>query len=149
MPADTKKISTPGRSRSDTLNMRIDPMLKYLAEITARETQRTLSGFIEWAIKRSLTVEVMREDEPKVTEPHGPIKATPLYNEGFWDVDEADRFFKLASFRQNLLTIPEQRLWKLFTMHMNHAKRESTIEAFREFWNNPSINTSHLNEGGE
>ncbi len=145
MPTVTKKADL-GRSRSDTLNMRIEPKVKYLAELAARETQRTLSGFIEWAIKRALTVEAMAEDEPTPGTAFIVKQAAPLYNEGFWDVDESDRFFKLASFRPDLLIISEQRLWKLFTS--KYIGKKYTLKDFREFWNDPSINTSHLSEEG-
>ena len=148
--ATVTKKADQGRSRSDTLNMRIDPKVKYLAELAARETQRTLSGFIEWAIKRALTVEAMAEDEPTPGEAFIIKQAPPLYNEGFWDVDESDRFFKLASFRPDLLTIEEQRMWKLFQLCETDGKG---IQAFRDFWNHPMIDTAHLqataSEGGK
>jgi hypothetical protein len=149
MQETTKKKTKSNRQRSETLNMRIDPKLKYLAEITAREQDRTLSSFIERAVRRALTPQAVSEDEPGVGAMIDPTRQTkPLWNEGFWDADEEDRFFMLATMRSDLLTIPEQRLWKLFTMHMSHTKRKITVEAFREFWNNPAIN-SHLTEGNE
>ncbi|MGA7523482.1 MAG: hypothetical protein WBW84_13575 [Acidobacteriaceae bacterium] len=137
------KVEKVERERSNTLNMRIDPKMKYLATLASREQGRTLSGFIEWAIRTVLTDGALME-EPKVTSPMAP-KA--MRGETFWDVDEADRFYKLASARPGLLTIPEQRLWKLFNLHMEHTKRKPTVAAFREFWNDPSINTSHLKDG--
>jgi hypothetical protein len=145
MPAHKKPANT---SRSETVTVRLDPKLRYLAEIGAREQQRTLSSFIEWAVRRALTPAAMWEDEPEVSEPVGPFQPKPMWMEGLWDVDEADRFFLLAAARHDLLTIPEQRLWKLFTMHTEYTGAKITIQAFREFWNDPSINTSHL-KGGE
>jgi hypothetical protein len=144
MAAKKKPANT---SRSETVTVRLDPKIRYLAEIGAREHQRTLSSFIEWAVRRALTVKGMSEDEPSPG--HWPATAPPLWMEGLWDVDEADRFFLLASGRPELLTISEQRLWKLFTMHMEYTDTSITIQAFREFWNDPSINTSHLKEAGE
>lgn len=129
--------------RSETLNMRIDPKLKYLAEIASRDTGRTLSGFIERAIKRALTVGVPLEDELRVSESTGPNTEPKLYFETLWDVDEADRFFHLATLRPGLLTIQEQRFWKLFCL----TNPKPTIEKLRKFWNDPSINTSHLRDG--
>jgi hypothetical protein len=146
MEDSTKKKAKLERQRSETLNMRIDPKLKYLAELGAREQQRSLSSFIERAIRRALTPTVMNEDEP--TAGVESTKPAPvLWNEGFWDVDEADRFFLLATCRHDLLTIPEQRLWKLFNLGI--PGRTVTIEQFREFWNSPSIDTAHLKEGAE
>jgi hypothetical protein len=142
-----KEISHMASKRSETLNMRIDPKLKYLADIASRETGRTLSGFIERAIKRALAVGAPLEDELRVSAPTGPATEPQLWFEMLWDVDESDRFFKLATLKPGLLTIPEQRLWKLFTMHMNHTRTKITAASFREFWNDPAINTSHLQDG--
>jgi len=128
----------PKKKTSETLNMRIDPKLKYLAELAARDTQRTLSGFIEWAIRRALTPAAMQEDEPNVSE-----QPRPLWMEGMWDVDEADRTFLLAS-RPDLMTIEQQRFFKFFMLHMEHTNKKATLKAFREFWNTPGIDTKHL-----
>jgi hypothetical protein len=144
MPTATKKTDL-GRSRSNTLNMRIEPKLKYLALLGARELDISLSRFIERAIERALTVEAMQE--PNVSEPTGPKQLEPLYNDGLWDESESDRFFKLAAFRHDLLIPAEQRFWKLFTL--NYVGKQFTLKDFREFWNDPSINTSHLDEGDE
>jgi len=138
----TKKLAN--MSRSETVTVRLDPKIRYLAEIAAREQQRTLSSFIEWAIRRALTAKAMSDDE------YSSTVAPPLWMEGMWDVDEADRFFLLASGRSDLLTLSEQRLWKFFAMHQEHIGARISIQAFRDFWNNPSVNTSHMteNEGG-
>ena len=138
--------------RSKTVGVRLDPKINYLAELAARYQHRTLSGFIQWAVTRALTPAVMQEDEPSVTEPTGPMESRPLWLEGLWDVDEADRFYLLGS-RPDLMTIDEQRLWKFFGMHQDHIGETINLKAFREFWNNPGINTTHLqtaaSEGGE
>lgn len=145
MPAHKKPANT---TRSETVTVRLDPKLHYLAGIAAREMpSRSLSAFIEWAVRRTLTdAEAMREcGEPMPGTWPAPSK--PLWMETLWDVDEADRFYKLAETCPGLLTVSEQRLWKLFDMHMKHTKKEPTIEAFRKFWNSSSIDTSHLKEG--
>ena len=38
-------------SRSETVTVRLDQKLRYLAELAARKYRRTLSSFIEWAIE--------------------------------------------------------------------------------------------------
>jgi hypothetical protein len=138
MPTETTKTDL-GRSRSDTLNMRIDPKLKYLATLGAKELDITLSRFIERAIERALTVEAM-QDETSSFE-------MPLYNEGFWNESEVDRFFKRAVCRHDWLSLSEQRFWKLFTM--NYIGKEFTLDDFREFWNQPTIDTKHLADDSE
>lgn len=98
-------------SRSETVTVRLDPKLRYLAELAARLHRRTLSSYIEWAIKASLDTEVVRP-----TNMHGlEASAHTIGNESeyLWDVDDADRFAKLALRYPHLLTHEEQVRWKL------------------------------------
>ena len=44
-------------ARSEVVTVRLDPRLRYLANLVARKQRRTLSSFIEWAIEESLTRE--------------------------------------------------------------------------------------------
>lgn len=91
-------------TRSETVTVRLDPKLRYLADLAARKQRRTLSSYIEWAIEDSLG-------------------RTNLYSSGdtsladesanLWDVDEVDRFAKLALRHPDLLTHEEQVRWKL------------------------------------
>lgn len=117
-------------SRSATVGVRLDPKLLCLADIAARIQGRTLSSFIEWSIKRVLTNGVI-EDEPV-----GPDKVPtalqpprPMANEGFWDVDEAIRFWKLALGAPDLLREPERHLWTAYT---NGGGSENKPELFRK-----------------
>lgn len=98
-------------SRSETVTVRLDPKLRYLAELAARLHRRTLSSYVEWAIKASLDTEVVR---PTNTPSNVGTDHT-IGNEAeyLWDVDDADRFAKLALRYSHLLTHDEQVLWKL------------------------------------
>ncbi|OSM01797.1 hypothetical protein MAIT1_01835 [Magnetofaba australis IT-1] len=92
--------------------MRLDPKLRYAAELAARKQRRTLSSFIEWAIEEVLTDNEMSEidwrgEEEKLTLMEAAEKV--------WDVDEADRFVNLAFEFPGLMTHEEQQLWKLIT----------------------------------
>ena len=92
-------------SRSETVTVRLDPKLRYLAELAARKHRRTLSSFIEWAIEESLTrIQLGDSDE------YWTVSAEA---ELLWDVDEADRFAKLALRHPHMLTHEEQVVWKL------------------------------------
>lgn len=97
--------SRPGGSlsRSEIVTVRLDPKLRYFAELAARKQRRTLSSFIEWAVERGL-------DSIHITDGD-----TSLWSEAdtLWDVDESDRFAKLALRHPDLLTHDEQVLWKL------------------------------------
>lgn len=98
-------------SRSETVTVRLDPKLRYLAELAARLHRRTLSSYIEWAIKASLDSEAVRPTNL----PNMHVSDHTIGNEAeyLWDVDEADRFAKLALRYPHLLTHEEQVRWKL------------------------------------
>jgi hypothetical protein len=101
-----RKVGGGKLSRSETVTIRLDPQLRYLAELAARLHRRTLSSYIEWTIKGALDSEVLRRTEDG--EEHMGDQA-----ESLWDVDEADRFAKLALRYPFLLTHEEQVRWKL------------------------------------
>ena len=121
--------------KTGTLNMRIDPKLKFLAELAAEEDGHTLTEFIQRLIREKLTQDV---DSSGVR---------VLRNEGLWNQDECDRFFTLASQRADLLTLAEQRFWKLFNLTIpvgKHIRNSDLLKMFRSFWNSPEIDTNHL-----
>lgn len=91
-------------SRSETVTVRLDPKLRYLAELAARRQRRTLSSYIEWAIENNLQHIGLTANEDVSLADEA---------EGLWDVDEADRFARLALRHPELLTHEEQVLWKL------------------------------------
>ena len=99
-------------NRTQTVTLRLDPRLRYLTELASRIQRRTTSSFIEWAIEESLKNIVLKEnygDHP-----------TTLDDEKYsiWDVDEPDRFVKLAIKYPNLLNHSEQILWKLIAENL-------------------------------
>jgi hypothetical protein len=102
---DERKASR-GKIRSETVTVRLDQKLRYLAELGARKQRRTLSSFIEWAIENSLR---------SVTIEEGFNRSVSIgdVDSQLWDVEEADRFAKLALRYPELLTHHEQVVWKL------------------------------------
>lgn len=94
-------------SRSETVTVRLDPKLRYLAELAARLHRRTLSSYVEWAIEASLDNNVLKPDF------NGSGTSIKDDAEYLWDVDEPDRFAKLALRYPHLLTHEEQVRWKL------------------------------------
>lgn len=108
--ADKRKAGGGKLSRSETVTVRLDPKLRYLAELAAKKQRRTLSSFIEWAIEDALGRVNLYEGEGYNGDHSRSVgeEAAQL-----WDVDEADRFAKLAVRYPDLLTHEEQVLWKL------------------------------------
>lgn len=93
-------------TKSEITTIRLDPKLKYLAELAARKQRRTLSSYIEWAVDKSLEQVVLREWEN--SRDSVADEASKL-----WDVDEADRMAILALHHPDLLNHEEQLIWKL------------------------------------
>lgn len=103
--AEPEKRKGGGKlARSETVTVRLDPKLRYLAELAARKQRRTLSSYIEWAIEDSL-------DRTQLYSNEGASLADE--SAALWDVDESDRFAKLALRHPELLTHEEQVRWKL------------------------------------
>jgi len=125
-------------SRTETVTVRLDPKLRYLAELAARRQRRTVSSFVEWAIEEILkTIQL----------PEGKTLASMA--EALWDVDEPDRFVKLALLYPEMLTHDEQVLWKLIAEngYVWRGRRDKEgewiwsvrwesliIERLREYW---------------
>ena len=59
--SDKTEADTP--KKSGAVTVRLDPKLKYLADLAARKPRRPLSGFIEWAGEQSLARVILEEDE--------------------------------------------------------------------------------------
>lgn len=111
MAVEKKRRRAGGKlSRSETVTVRLDPKLRYLAELAARLHRRTLSSYIEWSIQRSVETEPLRPA-------NGLSESTDdtfgNQAEALWDVEPADRFAKLALRYPHLLTHEEQVKWKL------------------------------------
>ena len=103
-----KKADEGSGRRSEVVTVRLDPRLKYLAEVSARKQRRPLSGFIEWAVEQSLDRVNLRES------PEIPVTvAQAERSHRLWDVDEADRVARLALHFPELLTYDEQLIWRL------------------------------------
>jgi hypothetical protein len=102
-----ERIGSGAQSRSETVTVRLDQRLKYLAELAARKQRRTLSSFIEWAIEESLGTVFLTDADMERDVSLKKLAAD------LWDCDTPDRFAKLAIFYPEMLTHTEQVLWKL------------------------------------
>lgn len=106
--AEKKRRGGGGKlARTENVQVRLDPKLRFAAELAAGKERRTLSSFIEWAVERAVkevSVTVNSENE----------KAITAYDvaEDVWDIDESDRFVNIAWQYPGLLTYGEQKRWK-------------------------------------
>jgi len=97
--------------RTETIGFRLEPKLRFAAELAARKQRRSLSSFIEWAVEEAIKKVVLKTYE-SYNHPDREETAYDAINLA-WDVDEADRFAKLALYLPELLTHDEEILWKL------------------------------------
>jgi hypothetical protein len=98
-----KRKSKTGAPRTEVFALRLDPKLKYLAEIAARKQRRSLANYVEWAIERTFDTVVLSGDEGNtVSEASSRL----------WALDESDRLVKLAKNFPDLMTYEEQLIWR-------------------------------------
>jgi len=105
-----KRTENDTSVRTKVVGVRLDPKLRYLAELAARKQRRSISSFIEWAIEESLHRIYLREGSGYKNDSGTTISDDA---EVLWDVDEADRFAILAFRYPEMLTHDEQIIWKL------------------------------------
>ena len=111
-PKSKRKVGGGKLARSETVTVRLDPKLRYLAEIAARKQRRTLSSFIEWAVEESLSTVNLVEEDGDDEDSYRHSLSVWSASDCLWDVDEADRFVKLATQFHGLMTYEEQAIWK-------------------------------------
>ncbi|HEX4286121.1 MAG TPA: hypothetical protein VHZ28_13585 [Terracidiphilus sp.] len=158
----TPELSYAPRANENRIlwSMKIDPKLKALATDAAQDEGISLAGFIENSIRLALEEKQESEANEEATpgedvdreklSRRSARQSRELWGEQLlWDDDKSNRFFARAIHRFDLLTEPEKRFWQLFVGYSEHVGHRITAKAFREFWNSPSINTSHLEEDGK
>lgn len=125
---EAKRKSKTGAPRTEVFAMRLDPKLKYLAEIAARKQRRSLANFVEWAIEQALTrvhlVEPMFNNDSGVTVADATAR--------LWALDEPDRLIKLADNYPDLLTYDEQLIWRIICDYTAFNKGAKRISRFKE-----------------
>ena len=103
-----KKVAGGNLTRSQVVTVRLDPKLKFAAELAARKQRRTISSFIEWAVEQAIGhIEITAGD----TNNSGDTIQDALVR--VWDVEKADRVAKLAIYYPQLLSYEEEQIWKI------------------------------------
>ncbi len=117
--------------KKESTNFKLDPKLKYSAELAARVQRRNLTNYVEWALEQSFN-NVHIDNK-------GTTLASKIYD--LWDIDESGRFLKLAEQYPELLTYEEQKILKLIELNFQwfkdeninfeDLKRHAPVEAFQ------------------
>lgn len=121
-------MSKAPQARKELTNFRLEPQMKYIAEIAARVQRKNLTSYLEWAFEQSFK-QVELEKDVFLAE-----KISDL-----WDFNEADRFIKLAYSYPVLLNYEESRILKAINENFHLFKKDknnlvfSTPEAEQEF----------------
>lgn len=122
----TKKESTPKRakggggklSRSEIVQTRLSPKLRFIAEIMARHQRRTLSslieGLIEEAAERYTVTYTWTEPEMCMfrDKQYQRVPVLEAVNR-VWSIEDADKFAAFAIHLPDLLTPEEERIWQV------------------------------------
>lgn len=111
-PESKRKGGGGKLARSVIVTVRMDPQLNYLADLAARKHRRTLSSFIEWAVQQSFSDVELYQGTGYQGDNSITLKEM---EQKLWDVDESERFVRLAIHCPELLTHEEQERWKLLS----------------------------------
>lgn len=148
---ETKRGGRGGKlARSEVVQVRLDPKLRFAAELAAAKERRTLSSFIEWAVERAVR-DIVVHYEPSGGEGAFYGHTAEAVTNSVWDVNEIDRFVNLARRYPGLLTHDEARRWKFiketraFWQKPAQGGLEPNLPAIRAAWN---LIEEHINEGG-
>lgn len=123
--AEVKRRKKMDGPRTEVFAMRLDPKLKYLAEIAARKQRRSLANFIEWTIEQALGQVNLEEggfNDRGITVADMSAK--------LWALDESDRLVQLAQLYPDLLTYEEQLIWRVITEHSAYNKQTQRMSKF-------------------
>ena len=107
--AEKKRKPRATGTRTEVFAMRLDPKLKYLAEIAARKQRRSLANFIEWAIEEALATVKVGQTSGLNVQHDVTVRDTANI---LWDLEPSDRLIKLAENYPDLMTYEEQLIWK-------------------------------------
>ena len=111
-PESKRKGGGGKLARSVIVTVRMDAQLNYLADLAARKQRRTLSSFIEWAVQQSFGELKLHDGSGYNGDESVTLKDM---EKSLWDVDESERFARLAIHFPELLTHEEQERWKMLT----------------------------------
>lgn len=117
-----KKKGAGGKlNRSEILQARLNPKLRFTVELMARLERRTVSSFIEGLIEKAAKdseIKIIPRDQAHgsfILPPNQPWVRTTVEKavRQMWEPEEADRFVAFALCAPDLLSDYEEKLWTL------------------------------------
>ena len=102
--AKKKKDGSDGRlNRTEVIGVRLDPKLKFAAELGARKQRRPLSNYIVWAVEEATK-------NTKMIAPNCSLSAHDVM-ESTWSSDDCCRLTNLGINYPQFLTFEEEKTW--------------------------------------
>lgn len=101
MATTSKRKTKPEGGRTEVFALRLDPKLKYLADLAARKQRRSIANYIEFALEQALKQTRLDDDDED---------SVWAEADSLWHVSEVDRFRNLLKFHPELLSYEEQQI---------------------------------------
>jgi len=98
-------------ARTETVQVRFDPRMRYSLELASRLQRRSVSSFVECAADAYLASVVVDVDPAFSSRSTSELSLKQLVDQ-LWDVDEIVRFVRLAQIAPKLLTYEEELIWR-------------------------------------
>jgi hypothetical protein len=137
-PTSRQQPARPRAARTDVISVRLDPQLRYAAELAAAHTGTSLSKLIELAVTRLVQLTTVVPGKSPLRDKSAFSVAVEV-----WEPHAADRLARLASRFPDLMTLAERRIWREIreTDSLWRTKGERSDindldkEAVRRLWN--------------
>lgn len=126
----SKKKKGPGGNlnRSEIVQTRLSPKLRWAAEILARQDRRTVSSLIEGLVEKAASEEIVNIINSKKdlqnniffelpSKRSNPISVKDAV-QYMWSESEAERFVAFAIFFPELLTPEEEKMWQFIALNL-------------------------------
>lgn len=112
-----RKRTSQSGSRKAVVAIRLDPRLRFAAELAAAKERRTLSNFIEWAVEHAVSLIPVLGD-----------KAASEIASDAWHDDEAIRLLRTATKFEELLNYDEKEIWRLINQTADLKTEDDHID---------------------
>lgn len=113
--SNLRKKKVVKQNRTEIVQVRLNPRLRFSAELAAKAQKRSMSSFLEWSLECNLAnVPLKNLVNQSLMIDKGydlPIYLSDLV-EAVWDSDEVIRFVRLAQAAPLLLSDDERRAWE-------------------------------------
>jgi hypothetical protein len=101
-------------ARTETVQVRFDPRMRYSLELASRFQRRSVSSFVECAADAYLASVIIDVDPALSSQNTSELSMKQLIDQ-LWDVDEIVRFVRLAELAPKLLTYEEEVIWRFIS----------------------------------